>query len=78
MNLQVGRWGNNLTLRLPASVVCQLGLCELLPVHAQVAPDGALAIRTAEWRRLAFVAELSAAIAALPMGQSVVDEPRRA
>ena len=78
MDLQVAKWGNSLALRLPASVVRQLGLCEGLTVHAHVTPDGTLAIQAAEWRRSDFAAELEAARAALPMGESVVDELRRA
>jgi antitoxin MazE len=78
MDLQVSKWGNSLALRLPASVVKQLGLCDGLKVHAQVTPDGTLAIQTADWRRSAFAAELEVARAALPMGKSVVDELRGA
>lgn len=78
MDLKVSRWGNSLALRLPASVVRQLGLSEGLTVHAQVTPDGSFAIQTADWRRSAFAAELDAAHAELPMGASVIDELRRA
>lgn len=78
MDLQIAKWGNSLALRLPSSVVRQLGLRDGLTVHAQVTSDGTLAIQTADWRRSAFAAELDAARAALPMGASVVDELRRA
>ena len=77
MQLQIPLWGNSLALQLPASVVKQLGLHNGLTVHAQVTPEGNLAIQPAHWRRSAFAAELDAARAALPMGKPVVDELRR-
>lgn len=78
MNLQISKWGNSLALRLPASVVRQLGLSDGLTVHAQVTSDGTLAIQAADWRRSTFATELDAARAALPMGKSVFDELRQA
>lgn len=78
MELQIAKWGNSLALRLPSSVVRRLGLRDGLTVRAEVTADGALAIKTADWSRSAFAAELDAARAALPMGASVVDELRRA
>lgn len=77
MQFQIAKWGNSLALRLPASVVKQLGLCEGLTAHAQVTPEGNLAIQPANWRRSAFAAELDAARAALPLGKPVVDVLRR-
>jgi antitoxin MazE len=78
MDLQIAKWGNSLALRLPASVVRQLGLRDGLKVHAQLTPDGTLAIQASDWRRSAFAAELEAARAALPMGKSIVDDLRGA
>ena len=83
MHLQISKWGNSLALRIPSSVVRELGLQSGETVRARVTADGALAIREAAWSRAAwsraaFAAELERARAMLPMGASVVDEMRPA
>lgn len=83
MHLQISKWGNSLALRIPSSVVRELGLQNGDTVRARVTADGALAIREAAWSRAAwsraaFAAELERARAMLPMGASVVDEMRPA
>jgi antitoxin MazE len=78
MDLQIAKWGNSLALRIPSSVVRELGLRNGDTVHAQVLADGALAIRPIGWSRASFAAELAHARAMLPMGASVVDEMRQA
>lgn len=78
MDLQIAKWGNSLALRIPSSVVRELGLQNGGTVHAQLTADGALAIRPAGWSRAAFAAELEHARAVLPMGASVIDEMRQA
>jgi antitoxin MazE len=77
MNLQVSKWGNSLAMRIPSEVVKRLGLRDGDCVDAQLSVDGALTIRPAGWSRRAFAAELDAARAALPMGDSVMDELRQ-
>ena len=77
MDLQVAKWGNSLALRIPSAVVRQLGLRDGDTLRAQVTVDGALAIRSSGWSRVAFAAELDSARAALVMGSSVIDELRR-
>ena len=83
MHLQISKWDNSLALRIPSSVVRELGLQNGDTVRARVTADGALAIREAAWSRAAwsraaFAAELERARAMLPMGASVVDEMRPA
>ena len=78
MDLQISKWGNSLALRIPSSVVRELGLQNGDTVHAHVTADGALAIRPAGWSRAAFAAELGQARSMLPMGASVIDEMRQA
>jgi antitoxin MazE len=77
MNLQIAKWGNSLALRIPADIARRFGLREGDSVNAQLTVDGALNIRPAKWSRRAFVAELDAARAALPMGTSVMEELRQ-
>jgi len=78
MNLQVAKWGNSLALRIPAEVVRSIGLKEGDSLEACLTVDGGLTIRPATWDRKAFARELSVARAAMPVGQSVMDEVRRA
>lgn len=81
MDLRAGRWGNSFALRLLACLLrsfASSGWARGATAHAQVTPDGILAIQAAEWRRSAFAVELDATRAALPMGQSVADELRQA
>ena len=78
MNLQVAKWGNSLALRIPAEYVRSAGIKEGDSVEACLTVDGGLTIRPASWDRKAFAAELAVARAAMPMGQSVLDELRRA
>jgi antitoxin MazE len=78
MNLQIAKWGNSLAIRIPSEVVRQLGLREGATVEAQLTVDGALSIRPAQWNRKAFALELSDVRNATPMGESVMQEVRRA
>lgn len=78
MHFQVSKWGNSLAMRIPSEVVRRLGLREGDTVDAQLTVDGALTIRPAGWSRRAFADELEASRSSLPMGESVIDELRRA
>ncbi len=77
MNLQVAKWGNSLALRIPAEYVRSIGIKEGDRVEACLNVDGGLTIRPATWNRKAFSRKLAEARAAMPMGQSVMDEVRR-
>lgn len=78
MELQVAKWGNSLALRIPAEVVRQLGLREGSTVQAQLALDGSLSIRPAQWNREAFALELAEARSVMPMSESVIEQLRSA
>lgn len=76
MDLQVTKWGNSLALRIPAEIVRQLGLREGSTVAAQIAVDGSLSIRPAQWDRKAFALELDEARSTMALGESVMEELR--
>lgn len=76
MDLQVTKWGNSLALRIPAEIVRRLGLREGSTVAAQIAVDGSLSIRPAQWDRKAFALELDAARSTMPLGEPVMEELR--
>ncbi|OYU42528.1 MAG: AbrB/MazE/SpoVT family DNA-binding domain-containing protein [Burkholderiales bacterium PBB4] len=76
MDLQVARWGNSLALRIPSEIVRQLGLHEGATVEAQIAVDGSLSIRLAQWDRKAFALELNEARSTMPMSDAVMEELR--
>jgi antitoxin MazE len=76
MDLQIARWGNSLALRIPSEIVRQLGLREGATVEAQLTADGNLSIRAAQWDRKVFARELAEARAAMPVGDSVMNEVR--
>ena len=78
MDLQIAKWGNSLALRIPAEYVRSIGIKEGDKVEACLTVDGGLTIRPATWNRKAFSKKLAAACAAMPMGESVMDEVRRA
>ena len=77
MELQIGKWGNSLAVRIPNDVVRRLNLREGDAVDAQLSVDGGLTLRPANWSRAAFAQELDLARCALPMGQSVIEELRQ-
>ncbi|MFM7848658.1 MAG: AbrB/MazE/SpoVT family DNA-binding domain-containing protein [Rubrivivax sp.] len=76
MDLQVAKWGNSLALRIPSEIVRRLGLHEGATVDAQIAVDGSLSIRTAQWDRKAFALELNEARSTMSMSDSVMEELR--
>jgi antitoxin MazE len=65
--MQVGRWGNSLAVRLPASVVERLNLKEGDDVAIEVAGDRTLQISSDERREQALT-RLRALQRALPAG----------
>ena len=77
MNLQIAKWGNSLAVRIPADYVRRIGVKEGDLVQANMTIDGGISLRAAKWDRKAFAAELQQARAAMPMGESVIDEVRR-
>ncbi|WP_019937556.1 AbrB/MazE/SpoVT family DNA-binding domain-containing protein [Bordetella sp. FB-8] len=76
MNLQIAKWGNSLALRIPADYVRQAGIKEGDQVQASLTIDGGICIRAAKWNRQAFARDLEGMRAAMPMGESVIEELR--
>ncbi|WP_206951643.1 AbrB/MazE/SpoVT family DNA-binding domain-containing protein [Trinickia acidisoli] len=77
MNLQVAKWGNSLALRIPADYVRRVGIKDGDHVEASLTIDGGIYIRAARWDRKAFAHDLEKLRAAIPMGESVMEELRQ-
>jgi len=67
MVVQVGKWGNSLAVRLPASVVELLGLKEGDDIEIEIAGDRAIGIAR-DQRREEALARLKAMARPLPPG----------
>jgi antitoxin MazE len=76
MKLQLSTWGNGLALRIPAEIARELGVTEGDLLDARPTVDGGLSLWASAWNRARFASELDATRAAMPMGQSVIDELR--
>lgn len=82
MELQIGKWGNSLAVRLPVSLVRQMGLEEGSSVQAEVLASGELRLRpgahpaTPAKTRAELAQELAVMHQDWPMGHSVVREMR--
>ena len=78
LELQVGRWGNSLAVRIPADVARELEVSEGSVIRAQVV--GPVQLRLASGKpfdRRAFLARLEALHKSMPATQPVVEEMRR-
>jgi antitoxin MazE len=75
--LQVVKWGDSLAIRLPADYVRRAGLKAGDQVQVNLTVDGGISIRAAKWDRRAFADELKLMREAMPMTDSVIEEPRR-
>jgi len=73
MELQIGKWGNSLAVRLPAQIVRELGVSEGSVVKAEVLGDHMLRIElcTKPLDCRAFVAELRAMHQNIPVTQPI-------
>lgn len=78
MHLHIAKWGNSLALRLPAVFLRTFAIKEGDRVQVNITVDGSINIRAAKWDRKAFADELKIARDEMPMGQSVIEELRRA
>ncbi len=82
MELQIGKWGNSLALRLPVSLARQMGLEEGASMQAELLASGELRLRAGvnPARSAKTRAELAQELAAMhqdwPMGYPVVREMR--
>lgn len=78
MELQVGRWGNSLALRLPAQLARDLGVQEGSVVAAEAVGPGQLKLAGApSFDRKAYLAKLAAMRARMPVTEPVVEQMRR-
>jgi antitoxin MazE len=77
LDLQVGRWGNSLAVRIPADVARELEVTEGSVIHAQVVGPAQLRLASGKpFDRQAFLARLEALHQALPVTQPVVEAMR--
>ncbi|MDB5655260.1 MAG: transcriptional regulator/antitoxin, MazE [Tardiphaga sp.] len=66
--MQVSRWGNSLAVRLPKSLVDQLGLKEGDELNVVAARDGTIELETQEQRRRRALDRMAARRWTLPEG----------
>jgi antitoxin MazE len=77
MELQVGKWGNSLALRLPATVAKQMRLREGATVELAVQADGTATLTAPQAFDLAaYMAEVRSITQSMPVTPSVVQEMR--
>ena len=77
MELQVGKWGNSLALRLPATVVKKMHLREGGKVELSVHADGSATLTAPQAFDLsAYMAEVRAITQSMPVTPSVMEELR--
>ncbi|MBW7902931.1 MAG: AbrB/MazE/SpoVT family DNA-binding domain-containing protein [Rhodocyclaceae bacterium] len=78
MQLQLGKWGNSLAIRLPAECVRAAGLREGDVVEAEVTPVGEIRLTPIQsFDKGAFLARLRKLRAKMPMTEPVVEQMRR-
>lgn len=77
MELQVGKWGNSLALRLPASVAKRMHLCEGAKVELSVQANGSATLTApTAFDFAAYMNEVRTNTASMPITPSVIDEMR--
>ncbi|MDF1486430.1 AbrB/MazE/SpoVT family DNA-binding domain-containing protein [Ramlibacter sp. H39-3-26] len=80
IDLNVGRWGNSLAVRLPADLARELGIAEGSTLHVQRQKDNSLRLSAAPARKPLSQAEWLARaqkhLAAMPRTESVLRELR--
>ncbi|MDF2464358.1 MAG: mazE [Ramlibacter sp.] len=78
MELQVGRWGNSLALRLPAELARQLHITEGALLDVSVEPTGVATLKPARTKfdKAAYMREVRALTEGKPITPSVIREMR--
>lgn len=78
MELQVGKWGNSLAMRLPADLVRQLKVTEGAFVDVTVSPTGVATLKTSRpaFDKATYLREVRALTQGKPLTASVVREMR--
>ncbi|MEO8250642.1 MAG: AbrB/MazE/SpoVT family DNA-binding domain-containing protein [Burkholderiales bacterium] len=78
MELQVGKWGNSLAIRLPARFARELQVEEGSAVEAEVVSPGQMKLAGAPpFDKKAYLKRLRALHARMPMTEPVVEQMRR-
>lgn len=77
MELQVGKWGNSLALRLPATVVKKMQLREGAKIELSVQADGSATLTAPHAFDLpAYMAEVRSITTSMPVTPSVIEAMR--
>ncbi len=77
MELQIGKWGNSLALRLPATVVKKMHLREGVKIELSVQADGSATLTAPQAFDLtAYMAEVRAITKSMPVTPSVIEAMR--
>ena len=80
VDLNVGRWGNSLAVRLPADLARQLGIAEGSTLHVARNRDNTLTVSAREGRKpfdkAKWVAQARRHLATMPSSPSVIEEMR--
>lgn len=77
MELQIGKWGNSLALRLPATVVKKMHLREGAKVELSVQADGsAMLTAPLAFDLSAYMAEVRSITSSMPVTPSVIEHMR--
>ena len=75
MELQIGKWGNSLALRLPATVVKKMHLREGAKVELLVQADGSATLIAPQTFDLsAYMAEVRSITKSMPVTPSVIED----
>jgi antitoxin MazE len=80
LDLNVGRWGNSLAVRLPADLARQLGIVEGSTLHVARQNDNTLTVSAKPWKKpidkAAWLARAKKHLATMPRTESVIREMR--
>ncbi|MDP2370100.1 AbrB/MazE/SpoVT family DNA-binding domain-containing protein [Rhodoferax sp.] len=77
MELQIGKWGNSLALRLPATVVKKMRLREGVKIELSVQADGSATLTAPQAFDLsAYMAEVRSITKSMPVTPSVIEAMR--
>ena len=77
MELQIGKWGNSLAVRLPATVVKKMQLREGAKIELSVQADGSATLTAAQAFDLsAYMSEVRSITKSMPVTPSVIEAMR--
>ncbi len=80
LDLNVGRWGNSLAVRLPADLAKQLGIAEGSTLHVERQEDNSLRLSTTAVKKpldkATWLARAKKHLATMPKTESIIREMR--